>query len=164
MQYLSQTLPYKSHFIIHRQIVLIWKSHIPGKTSKWTNISYCFNLCLNLCLNCLWICVLSRDSVLRWIPLPSDMNLHLLRVTKWLQKFTNGMFGIHSKRGPYLLNQINAPLLAYRLIPIHHYISIFPHERSNRRVETKGFQFLVRFLRKNRSYALFFVIINLRLL
>ena len=105
---------------------------------------------------CLSICVLSRNSVLQSIPLPSDMNLHLLRVTKWLQKFTNGMFGIHSKRDPYLLNQINAPLLAYRLIPIHHYISIFPHERSNRRVETKGFQFLVRFLRKNRSYVLFF--------
>jgi hypothetical protein len=60
------------------------------------------------------------------------------------------------ERFPHYLNQINAPLLAYRLIPIHHYISIFPHERSNRRVETKGFQFLVRFLRKNRSYVLFF--------
>ena len=59
------------------------------------------------------------------------------------------------ERFPHYLIQINAPLLAYRL-PIYHHIFIFPHERSNRRVETKGFQFLVRFLRKNRSYALFF--------
>lgn len=67
------------------------------------------------------------------------------------------------ERFPHYLNQINAPLLAYRLIL---YIIILPnpHERTNRRVETKGFQFLVRFLGKNRSYALFFVIINLRLL
>ena len=106
---------------------------------------------------CLSICVLSRNSVLQSIQLSSVMNPTFTPGNRMVTEICErNVWNSQQERFPHYLNQINAPLLAYRLVL---YIIILPYfllERSNRRVETKGFQFLVRFLRKNRSYVLFF--------